>query len=402
MRIKSFRMLKRYAAVTCIIPVVLTVLLVVTGSSIAAEVLKVGILTPLSKTYAPIGQQVRWGIELAAKQINAQGGIAGRQVELIFEDSEANPAVATQKAEKLFQKDNVDFLTGTVNSGATLAVGQIAERNNKLIATTVSISGKITGSGCSPNVFRVNAHAGMQANALANWLAGQQPGGQVYYIGPDYEMGRNAVASFRKQAELNKLKSVGEVFAPLGNNDYSPYFGKIRSSRPDILYTSVAGNDTVRLFSQLNEYNMLKKLLVIGASVSVTSQNITAMGNNAENFVTVSGYSPELDTPANKTFVSDFNAAYQSNPDLYGADSYGLLWLYKAAVEKAGSSSTEAVREALEGLTWDTPQGQKIMRAEDHQAQADLFVVKVKGGKFVILDGVAGDIAIGKDTCKHF
>ena len=92
----------------------------------AADPIKIGVVTPLSGTYAGIGQQVRWGLELATKEVNAAGGIAGRQVELIFEDEEANPAVAVQKADKLFQVNKVDFLTGTVNSGSTLAVGQVA------------------------------------------------------------------------------------------------------------------------------------------------------------------------------------------------------------------------------------------------------------------------------------
>ena len=87
-----------------------------------------------------IGQQVRWGLELAAKEVNAAGGVAGRKLDLVFEDEEANPSVAVQKAEKLFQVNKVDFLTGTVNSGSTLAVGQLAERNGKLIATTVSFA----------------------------------------------------------------------------------------------------------------------------------------------------------------------------------------------------------------------------------------------------------------------
>jgi hypothetical protein len=123
----------------------------------AAEAIKIGVVTPLSGTYAGIGQQVKWGLELAAKEINAAGGIMDRKVELIYEDEEANPAVATQKAEKLFQVSKVDFLTGTVNSGSTLAVGQVAERNNRLTTTTVSFSDAITGEKCSPNLFRVNA-----------------------------------------------------------------------------------------------------------------------------------------------------------------------------------------------------------------------------------------------------
>ena len=222
----------------------------------AQEPIKIGVVTPLSGTYAPIGQQVRWGLELATKEVNGQGGISGRQVQLLFEDSEANPAVATQKAEKLFQVEKVDFLTGTVNSGATLAVGQVAERNDRLIATTVSFSDAITGDKCSPNVFRVNAAANMQASALVNWIATAKPNAKIFYLGPDYEMGRSTVAAFKAKAEAIGAVTVGEIYAPLGSKDYSQYFGQIRAAQPEVLYTSVAGNDTVRLLTQLDEYGL--------------------------------------------------------------------------------------------------------------------------------------------------
>jgi len=149
------------------------------GSALAAEQIKIGVVTPLSGTYAGIGQQVRWGLELATKEVNAAGGVMGRPIELIFEDEEANPSVAVQKAEKLFEVGKVDFLTGTVNSGSTLAVGQLAERAGKLIATTVSFADSITGDKCSPNLFRVNARAGQQSAALAAWLAKEKPNAQV-------------------------------------------------------------------------------------------------------------------------------------------------------------------------------------------------------------------------------
>ena len=173
----------------------------------------------------------------------------GRPVELLFEDEEANPAVAVQKAEKLFQVGKVDFLTGTVNSGSTLAVGQLAERAGKLIATTVSFADSITGDKCSPNVFRVNARAGQQSAALAVWLSKEKPKAKVFYLGPDYEMGRSTVAAFKASAEKVGASTVGEVFAPLDAKDYTQYFGQLRAARPQVLYTSVAGNDTVRLFT---------------------------------------------------------------------------------------------------------------------------------------------------------
>ncbi|WP_413906267.1 ABC transporter substrate-binding protein [Candidatus Skiveiella danica] len=157
------------------------------GAQAQTGPIRVGVVTPLSGTYAGIGQQVKWGLDLAAKEINTGGGVMGRQIELIYEDEEANPAVAVQKAEKLFQVGKVDFLTGTVNSGSTLAVGQVAERNNRLIATTVSFADSITSDKCSANVFRVNARAGMQSAALADWMAATKPNANVFYLGPDYD-----------------------------------------------------------------------------------------------------------------------------------------------------------------------------------------------------------------------
>ncbi len=364
--------------------------------------IRIGVDTPLSGTYAPIAQQVKWGLELAAKEINAGGGVLGRPLQLIYEDSEANPAVATQKAEKLFQVDKVDFLTGTVNSGATLAVGQVAERNDRLMATTVSFADSITGDKCSPNVYRVNAKAGQQSAALAAWLVETKPKARVFFLGPDYEMGRSTVAAFKSAAEEKGATTVGEVFAPLGNKDYSPFFGQIRAAHPDVLYTSVAGNDTVRLFSQLDEFGLLKGLQVVGASGTVTSQNMGAIQKAAEGFVTGVGYSPQIDTPENKKFVTAFEGAYKALPDLYGADSYGVLYFYKAAVEKAHATDTAKVRAAMADLEWMTPQGKKTMRAGDHQAIQDMYAVKLTGGEFKIINEITGTAAIGPDTCKRF
>ena len=372
------------------------------ASAQATGPIKIGVVTPLTGTYAGIGAQVKFGLELALKEINAAGGVMGRKLELIYEDEEANPAVAVQKAEKLFGVNKVDFLTGTVNSGATLAVGQVAERNGKLMATTVSFADSITTDKCSPNVFRVNARAGMQSAALADWLAKAKPNASVFYLGPDYEMGRSTVAAFKAAAEAKGAKTVGEVFAPLGNKDYSPFFGQIRAAQPQVLYTSVAGNDTVRLFTQMDEFGINRNLTVVGASGTVTSQNLPAIGKAADGFVTGVGYSTAIDTSENRKFVADFESMNKDAPDLYGADSYGVLYFYKAAVEKAKSTDTDKVRDAMRGLQWKTPQGVKTLRAGDHQAMQDMYAVKVTGGKFEIVGKVSADAAIGPDLCTKF
>lgn len=370
------------------------------SAGLAADAIKVGVLTPLSGSYAPIGKQVKNGAELAVKQLNEMGGVT---FELVFADSEANPQVAVRRAEQLYQQDGVDFLTGTVNSGATLAVGQVAERVGKLMATTVSYSTAITGAKCSPNVFRVNANAFMQSNALTAWLAKNVSGKRYFFIGPDYEMGKNTIAAFQADVERHGGENVGEVFAPLGAKDLSTYFGQMRAARPEVVMTAMAGNDTVRLLTQMQEYGLLTEgLTLAGASGAVTPENIGAMNGAAEGFVSAAGYAIDLDTPKNKAFVEQYRAAYDSDPDLFAADSYGLFFLLADAIKAAGGVDTDALRKEIEGREWETPQGIKTIRAGDHQAVMPMQVIQVKNEQFMTIDQVDGNTAVGPDTCERF
>ena len=141
---------------------------------------------------------------------------------------------------------------------------------------------------------------------------------------------------------------------------------------------------------------------VVGSSGTLTSQNIQAVGKASEGYITGTGYSPKLDTPANKRFVDAYRGMFKTNPDLFAADSYGLLYAYKAAVEKAGSTDTDRVRDALRGLSWETPQGLKTIRAGDHQAMQPMYIVKVRDGQFDVIGEVPADDAIGPDTCSRF
>jgi branched-chain amino acid transport system substrate-binding protein len=369
----------------------------------AADPIKVGVVTPLSGTYAPIGKQVRWGAELAVKEINAAGGVNGRPFELLFEDEEANPPVAVRKAEKLLQQDKVDLLTGTVNSGSTLAVGQVAERNDRILVTTVSYAPSITGAQCSANVFRVNANAYMQSNALTSWLIKNAPGKRYFFIGPDYEMGRSTISAFQNDVKRLGGTDVGATFPPLGAKDFTPYIGQIRAARPDVIMTATAGNDTVRLLTQLKEYGILNdKLTLAGAAGAVTQENLGAMGGAGEGFLSAAGYSTDIDTPANKKFVPTFKKEFQHDPDLFAADTYGLFYLFKQAIEKAGSTDTAKVRAAMEDAAWETPQGTKKIRKGDHQAVVDMVIVKVRGTDFQTVGKVPGEEAVGPDNCQKF
>ena len=129
---------------------------------------------------------------------------------------------------------------------------------------------------------------------------------------------------------------------------------------------------------------------------------MTAIGAAAEGYVTGVGYSVKAETPANKKFVAAFQNEFKTQPDLYGTDSYGLIYFYKAAVEKAKSTETDKVRAAMNDLEWATPQGMKKMRGADHQAMQEMYAVKVEKGEFNVISRVPAEQAIGPDTCTRF
>jgi branched-chain amino acid transport system substrate-binding protein len=118
--------------------------------------------------------------------------------------------------------------------------------------------------------------------------------------------------------------------------------------------------------------------------------------------LSAAGYSIDIDTPANKKFVAAFKKEFQSDPDLFAADTYGLFYLFKRAIEKAGGTDEQKLRGAMEDATWETPQGTKKMRKGDHQAIVDMVVVKVTGNDFHTVGKVPGEDAVGPDKCEKF
>jgi branched-chain amino acid transport system substrate-binding protein len=208
---------------------------------------------------------------------------------------------------------------------------------------------------------------------------------------------------FSKEVERNGKKVVETIFPPLGATDFSTYFGRIRAARPDVLLTMTPGNDTVRLLTQMKEFGLIPAPFKMGgAAGAVTAGNIGAMGGAADGFITGASYSADLDTPENKAFLPKFKAKYTEDPDLFAVDSYSLVYLIKAAAEKAGSLEAEALRKAIPGISWDTPQGRKTMRKEDNQASLNMYLIEVKGKDFKIVGTVPASEIIIPNECKKF
>jgi branched-chain amino acid transport system substrate-binding protein len=225
---------------------------------------KLGLNDPLTGTYAALGQNEQIGCEYAIEQINQRGGILGREAVLIVEDStSADVGTAVQKARKLFDRDNVDFLLGNVNSAMALALGQVSNEAKKFHIVTGGHTDAVTGTDCHWNVFRVCNTTQMEANAVASSLI--KIGKKWYYITPDYAFGHTLQAGLEKAcAKLGGSKAGGDL-VPLGTTEFSSYLIKAQSANPDIIIFLMAGDDMVNALKQAVQFGLDKRFHLAGA-----------------------------------------------------------------------------------------------------------------------------------------
>ena len=231
----------------------------------AADEIKFGLDDPLTGTYAELGRNEQIGCQLAVDQINAKGGILGRQVALLVEDStSADTGVAVQKARKLIERDKVDFLLGNVNSAMAIALGEVSSQLKTLHIVTGGHTDSVTGTDCHWNVFRVCNTTRVETNSVSKTLFNKY-GKKWYFITPDYAFGHTLQQGF--EASLKKFggTEVGASLTPLGATDFSAYLIKAQAANPDVIIFLTAGQDAVNSLKQAVQFGLDKRFHIAGA-----------------------------------------------------------------------------------------------------------------------------------------
>jgi branched-chain amino acid transport system substrate-binding protein len=231
----------------------------------AADSVKIGIDNPLTGTYAGPGKNELIGCQLAVEQINAKGGILGRNVELVVEDSTSGDAgTAVQKARKLIDGDKVDFLLGNVNSALALAMAQVSNEKKILHIVPGGHTDAVTGTSCHWNVFRVCNTTQMEAAAVAGALV-KAYGKKWYYITPDYAFGHTLEAGMVKAGAKLGATRVGGDLTPLGTVDFSSYLIKAQAAMPDVIIFLTQGDDMINALKQAVQFGLEKTVHLAGA-----------------------------------------------------------------------------------------------------------------------------------------
>ena len=234
-------------------------------SARAADVIKMGLDDTFTGTYAELGLHEKIGCQFAVDEINKKGGILGRKVELISEDSTStDTGVAVQKAHKLLDRDKVDFLLGNVNSAMAVAIGEVAGQAGKLLVVTGGHVDAVTGTDCHWNVFRVCNTTRMETNSVSATLF-KKYGKKWYFITPDYAFGKALQKGFEAALKENHGTEVGASLTPLGTTDFSSYLIKAEAAKPDVIINLTAGQDAVNSLKQTVQFGLEKKFAIAGA-----------------------------------------------------------------------------------------------------------------------------------------
>ena len=343
----------------------------------------IGLANPLTGPYAAPGKNELAGCELAITQINAKGGILGRPVQLLVEDSTSGDAgTAVQKARKLIERDKVDFLLGNINSSLALAMAQVSYEKGLLHIVPGGHTDAITGATCHWNVFRVCNATQMEANAAAQQLI-EKAGRKWYYITPDYSFGHTLQAALEKAAERLGGIKVGADLSPLGTTDFSSYLIKAQAANPDVIVFLTQGDDMINALKQAVQFGLDKRLHLAGAQQELESLEGLPPEARIGSWV-FEWYWKQPGVPHVAEFVEAIRKKTGKVPT--ARTWFGFVSTWSCALAAAGAKSLDAVKmaKALGGMK--LPQEVGLMpeppfyRAEDHQLIASLFVGSAQAG----------------------
>ena len=338
-----------------------------TGMAVTDKVVTVGQLHSSTGTMAISETGSIEAERLAIDQINAAGGVLGRKIKIIQEDGASDWPTFAEKAKKLLEENHVAAIFGCWTSASRKAVLPVLERDNGLLYYPTFYEGLEE----SKNVVYTGQEATQQVFAGLDWVAKNKHAKTFYLIGSDYIWPRTVMKLAREYiTRVLHGKVVGEEYAALGSTAFGSTINKIRLKRPDVIYAAVVGGSNVSWFKQLKAAGINGKNHTL-LTLSVTEDEAHGIGGeNLTGFYSAMKYFESLDTPRNKEFVKEFHAKYGADAPIGDVTqaAYEGPWLWKKAVEMAGSFDTDKVVKAEESgkITFNAPEGMVYLEPNHH------------------------------------
>jgi branched-chain amino acid transport system substrate-binding protein len=345
-----------------------------------AEKIKIGHLTPLTGFLGALGAYATLGMRLAEEEINAAGGVMGRQIDVMSEDS-VNPATAATKAQRMLEQDGALVLMGEINSASALTIMQVVARNKRLFIQTGARSDALRGKNCNRYTFHTDIPNTVMVNAVGNALLRDNmvKDKKFFTLTADYIFGHDLLDAAKRFFNANQANLIGDELIATDVTDFSPYLLKIRQAKPDVVCSNLAGNQVTTLIKQYAEFGL--SYPIVGFNLNTADAWAAGEGNLAGIWPTVWYHTLEL--PASKTFVANFIKKNGKPPENHAWIEYIALKMITQAMNETKSTDTDKLIDYLEKETqFDILKARKAyFRSWDHQLiqEAYTFSPKPKG-----------------------
>jgi urea transport system substrate-binding protein len=353
-----------------------------TPAPAGGDTIKVGVLHSLSGTMSISEVSVRDATLLAIKEINAKGGVLGKQLEAVVEDGASDWPTFAEKAGKLLTEDKVAVIFGCWTSASRKAVLPVVEQDNGLLFYPVQYEGLES----SPNIFYTGAEPTQQIIPGVEYLL-KQGKKKIYLLGSDYVFPRTANTIIKAQlADAAKTDSavqmVGEEYLPLGGTEFSTILAKIKEAKPDAVFSTLNGDSNVAFFKQFKDAGFTAESLPV-MSVSIAEDEVRGIGADIiKDQLVAWNYYQTTDTPENKAFVAAYKAEYGADrvtDDPIEAGYFGV-YLWKALVEAAGTTDVDAIKEIAKTakIEFKAPEGLVKIEGSNHHTWKTVRIGKIR------------------------
>ncbi|WP_404800797.1 substrate-binding domain-containing protein [Guptibacillus algicola] len=340
------------------------------------ETIKIGVLASLTGALETYGNQTKQGFELGLDYAtDGTMEVEGKKIEVVYEDTETKPEVAVQKATKLLEEDEVDFLVGSSSSGDTLAVLPLAEEYERIMVVEPAVADSITGSEFNEYVFRTARNSSQDAISGAAAIADE--GVKIATFAPDYSFGIDGVAAFKEAAEDLGAEVVLEEYADPAATDFTPNIQKIIEADPDYLFVIWAGANSP--WNQISDMKLQEK----GIKISTGAPDMAAL-KTMEPLIGMEGFSVYYhslpDNEVNDWLVEEHKKRYDGTlPDLFTPGGMSAaISIVEALKETKGDATADGLIDVMEGMSFESPKGTMTFREEDHQALQTMYAVKLE------------------------
>ena len=372
-----------------IAPIVIIAMVLVFNASpvFAADTIKIGDIQTYSKL-TNFTFPYRNGWQLALEEVNNAGGINGRKLEIISRDDAGKPGTAVTVAEELVRKNKVVLLMGTFFSHVGLAVTDFAKRNKVLFVAAEPLSDALVWAKGNRYTFRLRPSTYMQAAMLAEQAA-KHPAKRWATIAPNYAYGKDAVKSFKKllKARRPDVEFVAEQWPALFKINAGSEIQALKNAGPEAIYNVTFGGDLAKFVREGSLRGFFKDIYVVSL-LTGEPEYLDPLKNEAPEGWLVTGYPwYDIKTEAHTKFLEAYQKKFNDYPRTGSVVGYNTMMAVAHLLKKAGSTDTEKMVDAMEGLSFDSPIGPVSFRKIDHQSTMGAYVgyTALKEGKGVMV-----------------